>query len=132
MTSEEEKRVALLDAAEAAMVAAEAACAEAGVLPLLSAIRGERESAIARARDIAIGDAVRTHDVNFGRRMRLLVKVGPKRITLGVGHRAECYDREHGCVIDNYGCSTIHPDDLARINRCFPRGSTTKKAPRLG
>lgn len=120
MTKEDQERLALLDAAHEAMAAAEKACGAAGVPMLYSAIREERESLTDRAKDIAVGDEVRTHDVNFGSRTYPLVKVGPKRITLGT-RWAEFFSRDTGRVIDNYGHCAIHFDDLARINRCFPR-----------
>lgn len=83
------------------------------------------ESAERQRPDIKIGDEI-TVSTGRGWGTATLVSIGPKYIGASRGSsRVTKYGRDNGGV-PNWSQYHIHSDDLARINRCFPRKAGAK------
>lgn len=122
------EKIARLAAARAAVEAAKTACEAAGVAMSLHGVDNallaivERiDAAVASAErqrvPIAIGDSVEVSDGWRTSQRRCIESARTKWLVIG-GAR---FDRATGQMDrgTGYGCS-IHPDDLARINRDIP------------
>jgi hypothetical protein len=138
MTNHYDDEVTRYERALAALREAARVCAECGVdLPLGSVadINGQSsvvatavavaeralESARRRSQPIALGDAVLVIDPYSRRtesKRQRVVKIGRSFVTLDDG---AAYDINGGHT-RGIGSGTIHPDDLARINRDLVRG----------
>ncbi len=135
-------------AAHAALVAAKAACDEAGLRIDASTFgRGDAlaqiiergaayvTSAERRSVPIAFGDKVMVYDVHAcGRAPEQLpvARVGRSLIHVDVKYRGEVsYRLDDGRRNDDYGHTWIDADDLARIKRDLARKRPPKPAPTL-
>ena len=134
-------------AAHAALVAAKAACDEAGLRIDASTFgRGDAlaqiiergaayvTSAERRSVPIAFGDRVLVTSVNARGRdpeMLAVLRVGPVLVHLSQWGRSESYRLDTGRRNDGYGHERIDADDIARIKRDLVGKRPPKPAPTL-